>query len=129
MNEKDEKSSPVLICLAENMASVSEAQRAYPGPKPDGLEGVRHILRQKKSVRQISSLTFLADQNECFPELIELIQHCNEHKIKLLIAEVGELPVLLSPEYQADAEFLEGMGRKVRMLKRPETREKEQNKP
>jgi len=68
---------------------------------------------------KLSLLSFLVDQDKCFPELMAFVDHCNNDGITILLSEVAESPVLLSTENHSAAKFLRERGHRVRPLLRP----------
>ena len=70
-------------------------------------------------VQQIQHGVFLCEMDSCFPAITSLIQEAKTYSAYVLVAELGESPVMLSPEYYEAAALLQGLGHRVQLTGPP----------
>ena len=68
---------------------------------------------------RLSMVSFLVDQDKCFPEVLAFVERCNMDGITILISEVAESLVWLSSENHIATKFLQERGHRARLLLRP----------
>jgi hypothetical protein len=78
------------------------------------IEGFARIAPAGRA-QQLQHGVFLCDLDACFPAIMALIQEAQTYAACVLVAEIGEAPVMLSPDYKEAAAFLQKMGRRVQM--------------
>jgi len=116
----NEKSNAVLVALCPPEQPFSDDTEAHNRKLIDVMERAGSCLETcGDDALRLSKFLFLVDQDSCFGEIVKLIAYCNSNGVRLLISEVGESPVLLSPTHQAAKAFLEERRHRVRMTKRP----------
>jgi len=93
------------------MPYFSELERQFAGCKPSEFIG-------------LGNGTFLVDQDECYPSILKIIQYCNQTRdgrdgprLSLMIAELSEVAVTLSPQHEKVQSWLNQKGYCVRMTK------------
>ena len=62
---------------------------------------------------QLQHGVFVCDLDACYPAILTLIQEAKNYAACVFVSEIGDAPVLLSPQYQEAAAFLRTMGRRV----------------
>jgi len=79
---------------------------------------------------------YLANQDACYPAILELVDYCNQAKdvpgqpsARLMIAELSEFPISLSPAHQDAQALALKMGRQVKLTKFPTPAQPAPNRP
>ena len=78
------------------------------------IEGFSRIAPAGK-IQQLQHGVFLCDLDVCFPAIMALIQEAQTYSACVFVSEIGEAPVMLSPDYKEAATFLQKMGRRVQL--------------
>jgi hypothetical protein len=78
------------------------------------IEGFARIAPAGKT-QQLQHGVFLCDLDACFPAIMALIQEAQTYAACVLVSEIGDAPVMLSPDYKEAAAFLQRMGRRVQL--------------
>lgn len=85
---------------------------------------------------KLGSGIYLANQDACYPAILNIIDYCNQAKnipgevnLRLLIAELAESAVVLLPGCPNVQALLARTGRSVRLTKFPPPAPQPQNKP
>jgi len=117
MNE-EKRPSIVVVSISitgavHSLDFLQHAEHQFQGCDP------RHLVK-------LSDGVFLVNQDECYPALIKLIDYCNQSKdvpghpnARLMIAELSESPIVLSPQYQDAIKTMTEMGLRVRYTRFP----------
>jgi hypothetical protein len=58
---------------------------------------------------------FLCDLDACYPAILTLIQEAKTYAACVVVTEIGDSPVLMSPDYPDAVAFLQSMGRRVQL--------------
>jgi hypothetical protein len=66
-------------------------------------------------VQQIQHGVFVCELDACYPAILSLIQEAKTYAACVLVSEIGDAPVLISPDYQEAAAFLQATGRRVQL--------------
>ena len=79
----------------------------------------RHFVKLKQGV-------YLVNEDSGYPAILQIISYCNKSRdipgqpnARLMVAELSESPIILSPEYQDVQSLIREMGRRVRSTRFP----------
>jgi hypothetical protein len=114
MSNENKGPSLVLICIA-----VPASTTKYDGFSAESvLQDAENQLRGfEKHFVKLGNYVVLADQDECFPAIINLVDYCNQRLLSVIVAELSEGSAILSPEHRDAIKFLKEKGRRVRLAK------------
>jgi hypothetical protein len=78
---------------------------------------VEEFLKQTPAgkAQQLQHGVFVCELDACYPAILALIEEAKTYAACVLVTEVGDSPVLLSPDYQEAAGFLQAMGHRVQL--------------
>jgi len=118
----------LIVCVAivgsaQPDAYYAMVERQFQGCDP------RHFKKLNEGV-------YLVNQDTCYPAILRVIDYCGQSKnapgqpnARLMIAELSESPIILSPEYQDVHALVKEMGRQVRLTKFPLPAQPMPNRP
>jgi len=124
------QTKPIIVVICVSITGTSQASDYYKIVENffQGCDARRFI--------KVSDGTYLAAQDACYPAILQIIAYCNRSKdvpgqptARLMIAELSECPVVLSPDHQDAQSLVREMGRQVRLTKFPPPAPQPPNKP
>ena len=88
------------------------------GKQAQYLDSVRKCLALcKEHCYALSESVFLIDEIEAYPALLNVLALCNQHLVSVLVTELKDAPVALSPDNQEMIHWFQKRGYRMKMVK------------